>query len=191
MLLCCCGVCCFWLCVDSTKEASIHSLAMSLTESFVDARFLAQFGLSRVNALDYFMHPLNPFLPKTKEPITNQLLSMQGIDIGSLMQHGSGNRPPPLTWSQAEDEYNLALSKMSGHQLELLRTPDDELQSPLYTIRHVLRSNPTVTQVLGVYYIVEGVIYKTPTSTAVMKTNVAVILKGLESAYDTLNLCTR
>ena len=165
---------------------------MSLTESFVDARFLAQFGLSRVNALDYFMHPLNPFLPKTKEPITNQLLSMQGIDIGSLMQHGSGNRPPPLTWSQAEDEYNLALSKMSGHQLELLRTPDDELQSPLlYTIRHVLRSNPTVTQVLGVYYIVEGVIYKAPTSTAVMKTNVAVVLKGLESAYDTLNLCTR
>ena len=164
---------------------------MSLTESFVDARFLAQFGLSRVNALDYFFHPLNPFIKKAIEPITNQLLSMQGIDIGSLMQNGCGTRPPPLTLSQAEDEYNLALSKMSGHQYELLRNADDQLQSPLYTIRHVFRTNSSTVQVMGYFYILEGVIYKAPSARSVMKTNVAVILKGLESAYDTLNRCTR
>jgi hypothetical protein len=164
---------------------------MSLTESFVDARFLAQFGLSRVNVLDYFMHPLNPFLFKTEEQITNQLLSMQGIDIGSLMYQGSGNIPPPLSLNQAEDEYNIALTKLNGHQYELVRNPDDQLQSPLYTIRHVFRTSPTTSTVLEIFYIVEGVIYKAPSASSVMKANVALILKGLESAYDTLNVCTR
>lgn len=166
---------------------------MAETASFVDPVFLARFGLARFNVLGYFLHPLNPF--RTKANTSNELLSMQGIDIGTLMQQGTGLKAGPLSPQEAEEEYALALSRFVGEQYELvpsLSTISEQQQpSPLFTIRHVHRSSPTVVQILGIYYVLEGVIYKSPSVRALMKTNVARTLQGLSDACDALSVCAR
>jgi len=163
---------------------------MSETASFVDPVFLAQFGLSRANVLDYFLHPLNPF--KTPMNTSNDVLAMQGTGIGTLMQFGINNTPLPP--QRAEEEYHLALTRLVGEQYELLppATPEGYTQiSPLYTIRHAHRKNPTTTKVLGIYYVLEGVIYKSPSVRSLMKANVSRTLEGLSSAFAALSECSR
>lgn len=163
---------------------------MSETSSFVDPVFLARFGLSRVNVLDYFLHPLNPF--RTSVNTSNEVLAMQGTGIGILMQFGLNG--VPLTPQAAEDEYSRALSRLTGEQYELMppATPQGfTMPSPLYTIRHVLRSNPTTTKVLGIYYVLEGVIYKAPNVRALMKANVSRTLEGLSDSCQALNSSAR
>jgi hypothetical protein len=163
---------------------------MSETASFVDPVFLARFGLSRVNVLDYFLHPLNPF--RTQVNTSNEVLGMQGIGIGMLMQLGPNGFPLPP--QAAEEEYARALSRLTGEQYELL-TPLDPIfytqPSPLYTIRHVLRTNPTSVKILGIYYVVEGVIYKAPSVRSLMKANVTRTLDGLAGACSALSVCAR
>ena len=51
--------------------------------------------------------------------------------------------------------------------------------SPLYTIRHVIRTNPSTVKVVGIYYVVEGVIYKSPAIRSLMKTNISRTLDSL------------
>jgi hypothetical protein len=179
---------------------------MSDTASFVDPVFLARFGLSRVNAIDYFLHPLNPF--RTSANTSNEVLAMQGISIGMLMQQG--NNGEPLAPRAAEDEYNAALSRLAGEQYELL-VPTDAMfytqPSELFTIRHVLRNSANLqtasssttantsssftTKLLGIYYIVQGVIYKSPPIRSIQKTHVARVLDGLGRAQHALNPCAR
>jgi len=154
---------------------------MSETASFVDPVFLARFGLSRVNLIDYFLHPLNPF--RTPNNTSNEVLNMQGISIGMLMQPGLGHIP--LSPIAAEEAYAKNLSKLTGDQYELLppSDPNDTDQytqpSPLYTIRHVIRTNTSSVKVVGVYYVVEGVIYKSPAIRSLMKSNISRTLDGL------------
>jgi hypothetical protein len=136
------------------------------TKSFVDPVFLARFGLSRLNALDYFLHPLNPFRNSSssaKSSCSNEILAMQGVTMGTIM---AGKQPPP-TPQQVEEEYAAMLIRMKGEQYELLPPPPSSEEqgvdipiSPLYVIRHVVRSSPTSIQVLGLYYILEGVMYR-------------------------------
>jgi hypothetical protein len=163
---------------------------MSETASFVDPVFLARFGLYRANVLSYFLHPLNPF--RTKANTSNEVLSMQGVDIGTLMAQGVG--AGPLSQQAAEEEYMRALAQQTGEQYELL-PPQDPAHytqpSPLYTIRHVLRSNPTTDKVLGIYYVLEGVIYKAPSLRGLMKANVARTAQGLSDARQALSVCAR
>jgi hypothetical protein len=163
---------------------------MSDTASFVDPVFLARFGLSRANALDYFLHPLNPF--RTKANTSNEVLAMQGVGIGTLMSQGVNSGP--LSPVAAEEEYALALSRLPGEQYELLPPSDPShytQPSPLYTIRHVVRPNPTTVKVLGIYYIMEGVVYKAPSLRALMKANVTRTLEGLSDARQALGVCAR
>mmetsp|Transcript_13601 Transcript_13601/g.21220 ORF Transcript_13601/g.21220 Transcript_13601/m.21220 type:complete len:236 (+) Transcript_13601:178-885(+) len=165
---------------------------MSDTASFVDPVFLARFGLFRANVFDYFLHPLNPF--RTKANTSNEILAMQGISIGTLMQMGVGIGSGPLSPQAAEEEYSAALSRLTGEQYELLPPADPAhyLQpSALYTIRHVLRTNPTSVKVLGIYYVLEGVIYKAPTVRSLMKANESRTLEGLSEACDGLSVCSR
>ena len=58
----------------------------------------------------------------------------------------------------------------------------------MFTIRHVLRSKNKVTT-LGIYYILEGIIYKSPSARASMKYNVARTCQGLIDVCDTLSVC--
>lgn len=168
---------------------------MSETSSFVDPVFLARFGLTRFNAIDYFLHPLNPF--RTKAKSSNEVLNMQGINIGTLCQFGTGSRPGPLSLDDGEDEYRLVLSRLTGEQYELLPlaanlegvTPQQ--LSALFTIRHIQRTNVSQTKVLGIYYILEGVIYKSPSVRGLMKSHIARTLSGLSEACDALSLCAR
>ena len=164
---------------------------MSETASFVDPVFLARFGLSRMNVFDYFLHPLNPF--RSKVNTSNEVLAMQGTGIGTLMQFGI-NGSMPLSPQAAEEEYAMALTRLTGEQYELLppATPEGyTVPSPLYTLRHVLRSNPTTTKILGIYYILEGVIYKSPAVRGLMKANIARTLDGLSDACLALSQCAR
>jgi hypothetical protein len=167
---------------------------MSETASFVDPVFLARFGLTRINAVDYFLHPLNPF--RTKSKTSNEVLSMQGISIGTLMAWGTGNRPGPLTLEDGEEEFSLALSRLTGEQYELLPLTNVEgathqQLAALFTIRHVHRTSHNQIKVLGIYYILEGVIYKSPTVRGLMKAHVARTLEGLSDACDALSVCAR
>lgn len=163
---------------------------MSETASFVDPVFLARFGLSRVNVLDYFLHPLNPF--RSQSNTSNEVLAMQGTGIGIFMQFGVNGFPMPP--QAAEEEYSKALTRLTGEQYELLPPVDPVFYtqpSPLYTIRHVLRTNPTSVKVLGIYYVVEGVIYKAPSVRSLMKANVTRTLDGLSGASSALSVCAR
>lgn len=163
---------------------------MSETASFVDPVFLARFGLSRANVIDYFLHPLNPF--RTSVNSSNEVLAMQGIAIGMLMQQGLNGEP--LSPPAAEEEYRNALSRLTGEQYELLPPVDPAhytQPSPLYTLRHVLRSSPSSVKILGIYYVVEGVIYKSPAVRSLMKANVARTVDGLSAACQALSVCAR
>ena len=185
---------------------------MSETSSFVDPVFLDRFGLSRANVLDYFLHPLNPF--RTTANTSNEVLAMQGISIGILMAHGIMGREGPMSAVTAEDEYKKALSHLTGEQYELLPPTSPPVQpldpnnpmpqqqltteqmytqySPLHTIRYVLRTNISTVKVLGIYYCVEGVIYKSPSVRSLMKTNVArTSVDALASACSALASCAR
>lgn len=176
---------------------------MSETDSFVDPVFLARFGLARHNVLDYFLHPLNPF--RTKTNTSNEVLSMQGISIGMFMAQGIHNEGP-MSPIAAEEEYNKALSRLTGEQYELLPPGQGPTEgappltkeqlylqpSPLYVLRHVVRTSSTHRTILGIYYIVEGVIYKSPSFRSVMKSNIArTAMEGLSSACNYLSKCAR
>lgn len=182
---------------------------MSETASFVDPVFLARFGLCRANAVDYFLHPLNPF--RTSANTSNEVLAMQGITIAALMQHGTGHGGAasggtgsgPLSPRAAEEEYAAALRRLAGEQYELLPAVDPAAYAQpgdLYTIRHVLRSTSLPgadaaassgaaaagAKLLGVYYIVQGVIYKSPPVRNIQKSHVTRVLTGLARAQRTL-----
>jgi hypothetical protein len=83
---------------------------------------------------------------------------MQGIGIGTLMQWGTGNHPGPLSLEDGEEEYALALTRMTGEQYELLPlTKDIEGVTPqqlaaLFTIRHVHRTSKNKIKVLVLNY---------------------------------------
>ena len=174
---------------------------MSETLSFNDPLFLSRFGLSRANAIDYFLLPVNPF--RTQANTSNEVLHMQGTTIYLLMHQGmfpqqqqqqNFHVPQMLTPQAAEDEYNKALAKLTGEQYELLPPTDPAAYtqpSDLYTIRHVLRTTPTSVKLLGIYYIVQGVIYKSPAVRSLEKANVARTLGCLAGATDSLAKCAR
>jgi MED6 mediator sub complex component len=189
---------------------------MSETASFVDPVFLARFGLSRINVIDYFLHPLNPF--RSTAHTSNDVLAMQGMSIGILMQHGivtssaassampggggGGGIFEPLSPLAAAEEYHKNLARLTGEQYELVppspldlntagAAQNQIISSPLYTIRHVLRTSPRTIKVLGIYYVVEGVIYKSPSVRSLMKANVAKTVGCLSSAIDSLSACAR
>jgi hypothetical protein len=117
---------------------------------------------------------------------------MQGTGIGTLMQQGvNGEQLTPVA---AEEEYSNALSRLMGEQYELLPPSDPGeymMPSPLYTIRHVLRTTTSSIKVLGIYYVVEGVIYKSPAVLSLMKANVTRTLDGLSEACQALSVCAR
>lgn len=138
---------------------------------------------------------------------------MQGIGVGVLMAHGTTNEGP-MTAVAAEDEYyKRALTRLTGEQYELLPPAPPQLDpaappgstrllptleqlylqpSPLYTIRHVLRTSATSVKILGIYYVVEGIIYKAPVVRSLMKTNVArTAAEALSSACAALSVCAR
>ena len=118
---------------------------------------------------------------------------MQGIGIGMFLQMGpTGGMPLPP--QQAEQEYQKALSRLQGEQYELLPPADPAfytMPSPLYTIRHVNRTSVTSVKVLGIYYVVEGVIYKAPSVRSLCKANVTRTSEGLSGACSALSVCAR
>lgn len=187
------------------------SSSSSDTASFTDPIFLATYGLNRITVLDYFLHPLNPF--RTKSKCCNDILISQQISIGFIMQNGIGMRPGPLSLSQAEEEFSNALKRLQGEQYELMpvlnqlegshvgsggnattpsttkTTTNDEIDiinSPLFTIRHVHRTSETKVTPLGIYYVLEGIIYKAPSARSLMKASVARTTQGLIDACNTL-----
>ena len=103
----------------------------------------------------------------------------------------------PLSPMDAEEAYARNLASLTGDQYELLPPSDPKNSeqytqpSPLYKIRHVVRSNPNNVKVLGVYYVVEGVIYKSPAIRSLMKSNVSRTMDGLAGACSALSVCAR
>lgn len=162
--------------------------------SFTDPNYLATYGLNRTTAVDYFLHPLNPF--RTKNKCTNDILNSQQISISWIMVNGIGVRPGPLTIQQAEEEMQAALAREHNQeQYELIPVDNpgsiEAINSPLFTIRHVYRESETKVVPLGIYYILEGVIYKSPCARSLMKANIARTTSGLMDACDMLKHCAR
>lgn len=117
---------------------------------------------------------------------------MQGISIGMFIQTGTSGIP--MSPQAAEEEYGKALARIPGEQYELLPPEDPsfyEQPSPLYTIRYINRTSPNSIKILGVYYVVEGVIYKSPAIRSLMKSNVTRTMEGLSGACSALSVCAR
>jgi len=179
------------------------------SQSFTDPVFLARFGLNCINVLEYFLHPLNPF--RSKDPnISNEALASQGFSISELVHYGTGGKNAdnkitsgytssgPLSIDRAVEEYHNALEKLTGIQYELVTSQNINADTEthefnkniVYTIRHVNRVNKNSTQLLGIYYIVEGVIYKSPSVRSLLKAQLARTIIGLEDACDALSQCS-
>lgn len=189
------------------------------TTSFTDPVYLARFGLSRVNALEYFLLPLNPFLAPSLS--SNQVLSNQRINVDALFQDQIRQqqwqgRPfdPVDALKKAEDAYARHLEMLVGEQYELMpaeekqqSTNEDGIgnqnqqqdgvgpavpaQEQLFVIRHVLRSSRTAKKILGIYYIIEGTIFKSPSVRSIVKANLARTLQALTEACESLSSCAR
>lgn len=178
------------------------------TQSFTDPVFLARFGLNCINVIEYFLHPLNPF--RSNDPnICNEVLASQGLSIGELIHYGTRGRnannkntlkdncPSPMKVNQALEEYHIALEKLTGVQYELVMfnnknsdNSTNELDTNIiYTIRHINRLCKNSTQLLGIYYIIEGVIYKSPTVRSLLKAQLARTIIGLEDTCAALSQC--
>ena len=192
---------------------------MSDTTSFTDPIFLQRFGLFRWNVIDYFLHPLNPF--RTSVNTSNEVLAMQGTSIAVLMQQGffqqevltpeAAEREYHKALSRLTGEQyelvppgggggggggggtNAPNGNGNSNNNDNDNTDSTSYAQPsaLYTIRHVLRTSPSSTKILGVYYIVEGVIYRSPAVRSLMKSNVARTLGCLSGATDSLSRCAR
>lgn len=175
-------------------------MSSSETAAFTDPVFLQNHGLTRITVLDYFLHTLNPF--KSKKITSNEILARrypQGFIIEVFMQRGSEDSIGPMTLAQAEDKYRNLLLTMKGEQYDLLPPPPQPRGAPpmdismepcrLFTIRHILRSGPTDETALGIYYVLDGVIYKSPSVRALLKSSVARTIQGLEDACDALSGC--
>lgn len=109
-----------------------------------------------------------------------------------LIQQGTTGIPMPP--QAAEEEYHRALTRLTGEQYQLLPPVDPAMYiqpSALYTIRHVMRTNTTTMKILGIYFVVEGVIYKAPSVRSLMKANVTRTLEGLSGASSALSVCAR
>ena len=182
--------------------------------SFIDPVFLARFGLSRANAIDYFLHPLNPFRRNVSSGTTssNEVLAMQGISLDTLLQtqiqqqHLQGRPYDPISaLSRAEYDYSRHLEKLVGEQYELVPKDEERNQvnanigeqaSPpapdqLFVIRHVLRSSRTTRKVLGIYYIIEGAIYKSPSVRSIVKANLSRTIEALTDTCQVLSECAQ
>ena len=164
---------------------------MSFVGAFTDPVYLANYGINRATVLEYFLHLLNPF--RTKAKLCNDLLVEEQTSIGFLMQNGIGMRPGPMSLTQAEEEFSGALARMTGEQYEFLKVqdPEESINSPLFTIRHVYRSSPTKVTALGIYYVLKGVIYKSPSARSLMKASVTRTCQGLIDACDALKKFAR
>ena len=164
---------------------------MSFVGAFTDPVYLANYGINRATVLEYFLHLLNPF--RTKAKLCNDLLVEEQTSIGFIMQNGIGMRPGPMSLTQAEEEFSGALARMTGEQYELLtvQDPEESINSPLFTIRHVYRSSPTKVTALGIYYVLKGVIYKSPSARSLMKASVTRTCQGLIDACDALKKFAR
>mmetsp|Transcript_15807 Transcript_15807/g.29827 ORF Transcript_15807/g.29827 Transcript_15807/m.29827 type:complete len:334 (+) Transcript_15807:52-1053(+) len=86
-----------------------------------------------------------------------------GIGVGS----GGNATTPKTTTTTTNDEIDI-------------------INSPLFTIRHVHRTSETKVTPLGIYYVLEGVIYKAPSARSLMKASVARTTQGLIDACNTL-----
>jgi len=174
-------------------------MSSSATAAFTDpvGLLLLQGGLSRITAIEYFLHPLNPF--KSKNETTNEKLARNNFSIAMLIERGSDDCPGPMTLAQAEDKYRSTLSREKGEQYDLLPPPPQARGAPpidiltepyrLFTIRHIHRSSPTTSTALGIYYVLDGVIYKSPSVRSLLKATVSRTIQGLEDACDALSGC--
>jgi len=176
-------------------------MSSSETAAFTDPVFLKNYGLSRITVLDYFLHQLNPF--KSKNETSNEILARKysgpRFIMETFMERGSDDCLGPMSLAQAEDKYRNTLLNMKGEQYDLLPPPPQPRGAPpmdlsmepcrLFTIRHILRSGPTDFTALGIYYVLDGVIYKSPSVRALLKATVSRTIQGLEDACDALSSC--
>eukprot|EP01128_Nolandella_sp_AFSM9_P012818 TRINITY_DN9654_c0_g1_i1.p1 TRINITY_DN9654_c0_g1~~TRINITY_DN9654_c0_g1_i1.p1 ORF type:complete len:235 (-),score=58.74 TRINITY_DN9654_c0_g1_i1:57-761(-) len=126
------------------------------SECFRDDRFLARSPVTPQNVFEYFSK--SPFYSKDSN---NQVLRMQGIP-----------------WETIPETLRVLIGKQ--YVLEKSVPPR------LYTIKRIRRQNPEECQVTGMYYIIDGTIYESPTLLATLEAKLDSCVYHLQEALNTV-----
>jgi hypothetical protein len=141
-----------------------------------------------------------PFtLSQAEEEFSNALKRLQGEQYELLPAVAPGAATDITTTSTTTKNSHRATNSIPNTGTTNIpntnnanaRNDVDIINSPLFTIRHVYRTSETKVTPLGIYYVLEGIIYKSPSARSLMKANVARTTQGLIDACDTLRQCQR
>ncbi|CAN0293881.1 unnamed protein product [Pylaiella littoralis] len=135
--------------------------------SFIDPVWLQQWGLGPENALDYFA--LSPFYDKA---CNNEQCRMQGVDPKEGLLNLTGlefmleDLPPEMSFLQPGQP-----------------APVGPQPRRLFVIKKQVRKSRTSVEVQAIYYVMEGVIYQTPTVQKLIKSRLNKFTHHLNNAF--------
>jgi len=148
---------------------------MSCSQFFIDPIYLSRYGLSLHTAVQYFLHEANPF--RSNNITTNDLLATAT---------GANDSPP------TPEQVQATLNNEVGEQYtaEEVQFENEEnyqaLPKFVYVIKHWMRHSPEQKDItlLGVYYIVDGQIFRSPTLSDVLTTRLSRAVTEIVAGLD-------
>jgi len=131
---------------------------MSCSLCWIDTVYLATYGLSKETAVQYFLHPSNPF--RTKNTTTND----------RLVDHEPHVVARELTRMVGEQYTTEAVSFEN-------ESDPKGLPQVVFVIKHSRRNSDKIGDIvlLNIYYIVDGQIFKSPTVSKSRVTELAAL----------------
>ncbi|GMI60692.1 hypothetical protein ScalyP_jg6344 [Parmales sp. scaly parma] len=132
---------------------------MSCSLCWIDTVYLATYGLSKETAVQYFLHPSNPF--RTKNTTTND----------RLVDHEPHVVARELTRMVGEQYTTEAVSFEN-------ESDPKGLPQVVFVIKHSRRNSDKIGDIvlLNIYYIVDGQIFKSPTVRDVLTAKLARVV---------------
>eukprot|EP00904_Undaria_pinnatifida_P002721 jgi/Undpi1/1244/HiC_scaffold_108.g14158.m1 len=135
--------------------------------SFIDPVWLQQWGLGPENALDYFA--LSPFYDKA---CNNEQCRMQGVDPREGLLNLTGLE---FMLEDLPEEMSFLPPGQPA--------PVGPQPRRLFVIKKQMRKSRTSVEVRAIYYIMEGVIYQTPTVQKLIKSRLNKFTHHLNNAF--------
>ncbi|CAM9144573.1 unnamed protein product [Laminaria digitata] len=135
--------------------------------SFIDPVWLQQWGLGPENALDYFA--LSPFYDKA---CNNEQCRMQGVDPREGLLNLTGLE---FMLEDLPEEMSFLPPGQPA--------PVGPQPRRLFVVKKQMRKSRTSVEVQAIYYIMEGVIYQTPTVQKLIKSRLNKFTHHLNNAF--------
>ena len=129
------------------------------TQSFQDIQWLSAFGINKLSALDYFY--TSPFFDQSSN---NQRIRVQGVEA---------------------EKRNDILKSMIG--LEFMLDEALTCEPNIYVIRKQIRKGPLSTDLVDIYYIADGFVFKSPEFLALVKSRLNKASFYLTNAFQKIH----